>query len=304
MIAASLVLFRKINLEDLPDKSVARTNLELGTAAQKDVQTSLTDTTSGSLMQVGAFGLGGAAIPVPSNDPQNKVDVVKWMETAPTGFYHFDGAKNYLNAPDFPDEWFDVVINAHEPIGYRTIIAIGSNCEMFVGRMHANKWSGWKPVYNEISSNLILPIGVPIPYPLATPPKNFLKANGSAFDQVAFPKLLDYYPSGVLPDLRGEFIRGWDDGRNVDTGRAILTKQGDAIRNIVGHVSCVRRGKASSDRADGTFRYDSNWNTLINGTEAPDDWGSIVSFDASRVVPTAAENRPRNIAFNYIIRAK
>ncbi|MCV5396528.1 phage tail protein, partial [Escherichia coli] len=34
-----------------------------------------------------------------------------------------------------------------------------------------------------------------------------------------------------------------------------------------------------------------------------DNWGSVVSFDASRVVPTAPENRPRSIAFNFIVRA-
>ncbi|MCV5348939.1 phage tail protein, partial [Escherichia coli] len=72
---------------------------------------------------------------------------------------------------------------------------------------------------------------------------------------------------------------------------------------IVGHVSCVRRGPAHADRVDGTFRYDSNWNTLIKSTDASDDWGSVVSFDASRVVPTAPENRPRSIAFNFIVRA-
>ena len=289
------------NLEDLADKSVARTNLGLGSAAQKTAQTNITDTTSGSLMQVGAFGLGGAAILVLSNDPQNKVDVVEWMKTAPTGFYHFDGAKNYLNAPDFPNEWFDIVINAHEPTNYRTITAIGSNCEMFVGCMNGGTWSGWKPVYNEISSNLILPIGVPIPYPLATPPKNFLKANGSTFDQVAFPKLLNYYPSGVLPDLRGEFIRGWDDGRNVDTGRAILTNQGDAIRNITGTIADSYNGTGLG--ASGAFKIGVRGEIPAlagSGSARASDF----TFDASIQVPTANENRPRNIAFNYIIRAK
>ena len=291
------------NLEDLSDKSVARTNLGLGSAAQKAAQTNLSDTTSGSLMQVGAFGLGGATILVLSDDPQNKIDIVEWMKTAPTGFYHFDEANKYLNAPpDFTAEWFDIIINAHEPMNYRTVIAIGSNCETFAGCMADAVWSGWKPVYNETSSNLILPIGVPIPYPLATPPKNFLKANGSTFDQVAFPKLLDYYPSGVLPDLRGEFIRGWDDGRNVDTGRSILTSQGDAIRNITGKVPTSAPYGFEQD-AKGVF-YGTNGFTFGGASVQNNSGGYGIGFDSSRVVPTAAENRPRNIAFNYIIRAK
>jgi hypothetical protein len=251
-------------------------------------------------MQVGAFGLGGAAILVLSNDPQNKVDVVEWMKTAPTGFYHFDGAKNYLNAPDFPNVWFDIVINAHEPIDYRTIIAIGSNYEMFVGCMNGGTWSGWKPVYNEISSNLILPIGVPIPYPLATPPKNFLKANGSAFDQVAFPKLLNYYPSGVLPDLRGEFIRGWDDGRNVDTGRNILTNQAarvgyyDMSFSIYGG-SFTTGSVVITDGVNILGQNSSGTAFAINN----DNTGAV-----GRVYSVPDDTRPRNIAFNYIIRAK
>ena len=38
------------------------------------------------------------------------------------------------------------------------------------------------------------------------------------------------------PDLRGEFIRGLDAGRGVDTGRTLASIQGDAIRNITGKI--------------------------------------------------------------------
>lgn len=148
-----------------------------------------------------------------------------------------------------------------------------------------------------------LPVGVPVPWPSATPPTGWLKCNGAPFTASQYPKLALAYPSLRLPDLRGEFIRGWDDGRGIDAGREILSAQGDAIRNIVGHISCVRRGSEGSDRADGAFRYDSNWSTKIRLTDLADDWGSVVSFDASRVVPTAPENRPRSIAFNFIVRA-
>ncbi|HFI9168094.1 TPA: phage tail protein [Escherichia coli] len=148
-----------------------------------------------------------------------------------------------------------------------------------------------------------LPVGVPVPWPSATPPTGWLKCNGAPFSAEEYPELAKVYPTNELPDLRGEFIRGWDDGRGIDAGREILSAQGDAIRNIVGHISCVRRGVRDSDRNDGAFRYDSNWSTNIRGDGAQDDWGSVVSFDASRVVPTAPENRPRSIAFNFIVRA-
>ncbi|EBX4506809.1 phage tail protein [Salmonella enterica] len=157
--------------------------------------------------------------------------------------------------------------------------------------------------YLGLGEGSALPVGVPVPWPSATPPTGWLKCNGAAFSAEEYPELAKVYPTNKLPDLRGEFIRGWDDGRGIDAGREILSAQGDAIRNIVGHVSCVRRGPAHADRVDGTFRYDSNWNTLIRSTDLADDWGSVVSFDASRVVPTAPENRPRSIAFNFIVRA-
>jgi len=64
-----------------------------------------------------------------------------------------------------------------------------------------------------------LPVGVPVPWPAATAPGGWLKCNGAAFDKAKYPRLAVAYPSGKLPDLRGEFLRGWDDGRGVDPGR-------------------------------------------------------------------------------------
>ncbi|EJA4359148.1 tail fiber protein [Escherichia coli] len=157
--------------------------------------------------------------------------------------------------------------------------------------------------YLGLGEGSALPVGVPVPWPSATTPTGWLKCNGAPFSAEEYPELAKVYPTNELPDLRGEFIRGWDDGRGIDAGREILSAQGDAIRNIVGHISCVRRGGGYSDINDGAFRYDSTWSTSIRGEGLSDDWGSVVSFDASRVVPTAPENRPRSIAFNFIVRA-
>ena len=146
-----------------------------------------------------------------------------------------------------------------------------------------------------------LPVGVPVPWPSATPPTGWLKCNGAAFSAEEYPELAKAYPTNKLPDLRGEFIRGWDDGRGVDAGRQLLSSQGDAIRNIEGFAD---GGIGMSfDAIRGAF-YDAGTRSarMPNNTTAigkTDDLG----FDASRVVPTANENRPRNIAFNYIVRA-
>lgn len=144
-----------------------------------------------------------------------------------------------------------------------------------------------------------LPVGVPVPWPSATPPTGWLKCNGAAFSAEEYPELAKVYPTNKLPDLRGEFIRGWDDGRGIDTNRSLLSSQGDAIRNIIGALVDVRFNTYPSD--SGAFT------TSVIGDASSDSikggYAKRVTFDASRVVPTANENRPRNIAFNYIVRA-
>lgn len=148
-----------------------------------------------------------------------------------------------------------------------------------------------------------IPVGVPLPWPTDTPPTGWLLCNGDRFNTIQYPLLALAYPSGQLPDLRGEFIRGADAGRQVDTGRKVLSTQGDAIRNITGQLGYVRQGEWGPwVTASGAFYQTSTFNAAVKRGDS-DDWGSVSSFDASRVVPTAHENRPRNIAFNYIVRA-
>ncbi|WP_334469480.1 phage tail protein [Arsenophonus sp. PmNCSU2021_1] len=147
------------------------------------------------------------------------------------------------------------------------------------------------------------PVGAPIPWPHETAPAGYLICNGQTFTKADYPELALAYPSGKLPNLYGEFIRGLDLEGKVDPGRKILTHQGDAIRNITGRIGYARQGwGAPPVWADGVFFIDSNHNARVAGGEN-DDWGSVASFNASRVVPTANENRPRNVAFLYIVRA-
>ncbi|WP_097485716.1 phage tail protein [Escherichia coli] len=161
-----------------------------------------------------------------------------------------------------------------------------------------------------------LPVGVPVPWPSATPPTGWLKCNGAAFSVEEYPELAKAYPTNKLPDLRGEFIRGWDDGRGMDTGRAILSAQGDAIRNIYGEFKTVNTENYSIWESVGSFKgavvplnpsTNNSYFSLIRSmvTERTDGavYPKVIGLDASRIVPTANENRPRNIAFNYIVRA-
>lgn len=144
-----------------------------------------------------------------------------------------------------------------------------------------------------------------------TLPSGWLKANGAAVSRTTYAALFaaigttfgagDGRTTFNLPDLRGEFLRGLDDGRNIDRGRRLGTAQGDAIRNITGKLdgsamgsgNQVLEGKMIASGAIGTTYQQRQWSGDQGG------WGEqsvSFDFDASRVVPTANENRPRNVA--------
>ncbi|EEU9229795.1 TPA: phage tail protein [Escherichia coli] len=165
--------------------------------------------------------------------------------------------------------------------------------------------------YLGLGEGSALPVGVPVPWPSATPPTGWLKCNGAAFSAEEYPELAKAYPTNKLPDLRGEFIRGWDDERGVDSGRTLLSAQGDAIRNITGGFGQLRVNREINAIVDvqsvsGAFYGGTSVRNNINVSMTYANDRKIrqdVHFSAANVVPTANENRPRNIAFNYIVRA-
>ncbi|EHK0932487.1 tail fiber protein [Escherichia coli] len=152
-----------------------------------------------------------------------------------------------------------------------------------------------------------LPVGAPVPWPLATPPTGWLKCNGSSFSLTSYPALAAVFPSGVLPDLRGEFIRGWDDGRGINAGRTLLSAEG----SMTGHHSHGLRlayntaegkrnmlGISTSDKiAIKDMGTDSSTGTQVTNFVGA---GSVYMVDDAT---TGSETRPRSIAFNYIVRA-
>ncbi len=155
--------------------------------------------------------------------------------------------------------------------------------------------------YLGLGEGSALPVGVPVPWPTATPPAGWLQCNGATFTKEQYPVLARVYPTLRLPDLRGEFIRGWDGGRKVDTGRTVLSFQEGTIvsgfdDNNTGDISSL--GSTQYGFGDALT---SNQLGVINGKKwifdasskgaQRYDWWAYVSA------------RPRNIAFNYIVRA-
>ncbi|HFM4866961.1 phage tail protein [Escherichia coli] len=179
--------------------------------------------------------------------------------------------------------------------------------------------------YLGLGEGSALPVGVPVPWPSATPPTGWLKCNGAAFSAEEYQELAKAYPTNKLPDLRGEFIRGWDDGRGVDAGRALLSLQDDSFE-AHRHESFFYAGIYRNETplknlpsSDEMLTLSSTTNALspdsidaTNSLIGNDDYNCLIEGNKnnkrtatglSTSIVGAAETRPRNISFNYIVRA-
>ena len=155
-----------------------------------------------------------------------------------------------------------------------------------------------------------LPVGVPVPWPSATPPTGWLKCNGAPFSAEEYPELAKAYPTNKLPDLRGEFIRGWDDGRGADSGRGLLSFQKATLVESFGLVRSPTTGsyrlvtRPTETVSDNTSNY---MTTDYDSREGL--YSTATAYPSIELPPTGAgagagfRVRPRNIAFNYIVRA-
>ena len=131
----------------------------------------------------------------------------------------------------------------------------------------------------------MIPSGAVMYFAGQTAPAGWLKANGAAVSRTAYAALFaaigTTYGTGDgrstfnLPDLRGEFVRGWDDGRGIDRGRVFGSAQSDELKAHT-HGGVPQR-TGDNDRG-GT----SSWFSI-------DGIGQTESFGGS-------ETRPRNIA--------
>ena len=148
-----------------------------------------------------------------------------------------------------------------------------------------------------------VPIGTVIAWPANSLPQEsgtWLECNGQSC--AAYPKLVAVLGRSTVPDYRGVFLRGYGSRTSSHYGTvthqsgALGELQGDAIRNITGSMA------TSMSYADGKLFQMS----YVIRTFDRDGGGPVnaTSFDASRVIPTANENRPINMAVRYFIKAK
>ena len=125
------------------------------------------------------------------------------------------------------------------------------------------------------------PTGSIIMWGTSTLPEGYIECNGQS--TASFPALAALYGSNV-PDLRGEFVRGWDNGKGTDTGRALLSTQDDEFESHSHFYGANTVGTGGSGRqVPYSITPNGNWRTGTTSTGG-------------------TETRPRNIALMYIIK--
>lgn len=167
--------------------------------------------------------------------------------------------------------------------------------------------------------------------PYSTIPANCLALEGALYNRADYPALWAYIEANYLivadalaafspgaftsgdgattfrlPNLTGLFVRGA--GGNASPLGAL---QGDAIRNITGTFAGYTdtsyppgEPTFAQDNCSGPFSSDKATNQGPGAIDNVGEGQNTTTFDVSTVVPTAAENRPRNVAWRWIIRAK
>ncbi|ELP1746760.1 phage tail protein [Escherichia coli] len=160
--------------------------------------------------------------------------------------------------------------------------------------------------YLGLGEGSALPVGAPVPWPSETPPTGWLKCNGAPFSAEEYPKLAKAYPANKLPDLRGEFIRGWDDGRGIDAGRVLLSIQTGMLEKHR-HIVVANDGYDTKDEWELATIFKKTY-TQGRGLDATNTGGSLIPsptlHSRGSIGNTGGnETRPRNIAFNFIVRA-
>ncbi len=136
-----------------------------------------------------------------------------------------------------------------------------------------------------------LPVGTVGYFAANTLPAGWLKCDGSAVSRATYAALFAYVGviygvgDGVttfnLPDIRGEFIRGFDDARGIDAGRVIGSAQAQAVQS---HTHPVSTGfPAGGAQTQNVIQRGPATNSNINSNNLTDAAGG-------------AETRPRNVA--------
>lgn len=144
----------------------------------------------------------------------------------------------------------------------------------------------------------IVPVGTVIMYYGATAPTGYLECDGqstSGYDD------LETLIGSNTPDLRGEFVRGWDNGKGTDSGRSLGSTQSDVFKSHSHGTDDPSHNHGipdltSSGASFGCTIAGGSSLTLASRRSSTNPTGIIIQNTGS------SETRPRNIALMYCIK--
>ncbi|WP_150526821.1 phage tail protein [Roseibium sediminis] len=160
------------------------------------------------------------------------------------------------------------------------------------------------------------------PYAMFTPPDGWLECNGAAISRTAYAALFNVLGTGYgagdgattfnVPDLRGEFIRGFDNGRGVDPGRGFATWQGSENKTHA-HSAWTDVQGAHQHGLYLHGRSGNNAGVIRNPSWCYDDWAAGWAWAHTDVQGAHGHNvgightgtheaRPRNVALKFLIK--
>lgn len=168
------------------------------------------------------------------------------------------------------------------------------------GQALLSNGTGSDPTFQTIG---IVPAGAGMFWPTATPPTGWVEAKGQSTSGMSAAIISIY--GATLPDMRGQFPRGWDDGAGVDPGRTLLSTQTDAIASHSVSVAITDPTHAHTVPSDAGFAGTS---ATLAGSNLGGDTSNVTStavatgITAAGTYTGASETRPKNVAWMFIIK--
>ncbi|WP_230320537.1 phage tail protein, partial [Salmonella enterica] len=130
------------------------------------------------------------------------------------------------------------------------------------------------------------PVGAPIPWPSDSIPAGFALMEGQTFDKSAYPKLAVAYPSGVIPDMRGQTIKG------KPSGRAVLSTEADGIKSHTHGASASSTDLGT--KTTSSFDYGTKTvSTFNHGTKTTNNTGAHTHTVGGRYGGDSIGGKPR-----------
>jgi phage-related tail fiber protein len=152
-----------------------------------------------------------------------------------------------------------------------------------------------------------IPTGQIIHVALSSAPTGYLKANGAAVSRSTYATLFaaigttfgagDGSTTFNVPDLRGEFVRGWDDSRGIDSARTFGSAQADEFETHF-HFSVSSSTTSGSTPVPSATNAvaSAGWTSIVNDSRyaltGVSDYGTV----GRSSIEGGTETRPRNIA--------